>query len=136
MNSHERFLRDAAIVMHREGDVAWGNTCEAAADEIDRLSARNTTAGERISTLERVASDLRRQLDEAAESIAAQARTIADLSAALVAACEIVQVDRMSLYETSCNRATGAIDDPDDQAALDDYDRVIAQADAALGEKG
>lgn len=58
------------------------------------------------------------------------------LRAALIAACEILQVDRTSLFEASRNRATGAIDDPADQAALDDYDRVIAQADAALGSEG
>ena len=43
-----------------------------------------------------------------------------------------VQVDRTAMFETSRNPATGALDDPDDQAALDDIDAVIAQADAAL----
>lgn len=107
---------------------------------------------------------LRLQLDEACESIARQDKTIREqldkivrlraeitdarrtakyweaehlaANAALIAAAEILQVDRTSLFEKSRNRATGVIDDPDDQAALDDYDRVIAQADAALGEKG
>lgn len=66
-------------------------------------------------------------------------RTIADdldrLRAALIAAMEIVQKDRLVLYRTALDPRTETVTDPYSLAALADYDRVIAQADAALGSE-
>lgn len=86
------------------------------------------TLTERLRDGPYVSVNARKTMYEAADEIER-------LRATLIAACEILQVDRTSLFETSRNRATGAIDDPADRAALDDYDRVIAMADAATGEK-
>ena len=64
-------------------------------------------------------------------------RTIADdldrLRAALIEAMEIVQEDRLVLYRTALDPRTETVTDPYSLAGLADYDRVIAQADAALG---
>jgi hypothetical protein len=39
MNAHEKWLRQAAEEIRREGHYGWGNTCEQAADEIKRLES-------------------------------------------------------------------------------------------------
>mgnify|MGYP001198528823 CR=1 FL=1 len=57
------------------------------------------------------------------------------LRAALVAAMEIVQQDRVSLYECSRNQATGEIE-PEDAAAIAELDAALAQADQAMGSEG
>ena len=74
-------------------------------------------------------------LDNAMRVMAEQSRQIERLRAALVAAMEIVQEDRVSLYEVSRNQATGEIE-PDDAAAIAELDAIIAQADAAIGSEG
>lgn len=38
MNAHAKWLREAAEQIRSEGHAGWGNTCEWAADEIDRLT--------------------------------------------------------------------------------------------------
>ncbi len=38
MNEHAKWLREAAEQIRSEGHAGWGNTCEWAADEIDRLT--------------------------------------------------------------------------------------------------
>lgn len=63
------------------------------------------------------------------------ADAIEHLRAALVAAMEVVQQDRVSLYEVSRNRATGEIE-PEDAAAIAELDAIIAQADKAMGREG
>lgn len=57
------------------------------------------------------------------------------LRAALIAAMEIVQKDRLVLYRTALDPRTETVTDLYSLAALADYDRVIAQADAALGSE-
>ena len=42
MNSHAKWLRQAAEEIANEGHVGWGNTCTAAAEEIERLTAEVT----------------------------------------------------------------------------------------------
>ena len=39
MSDHAQNLRQAADEIRREGHVGWGNACEWAADEIERLTA-------------------------------------------------------------------------------------------------
>mgnify|MGYP001279812758 FL=1 len=57
------------------------------------------------------------------------------LRAALVAAMEIVQIDRMELYYSCACPVTGK-PSPEDDVALARYDAVIAQADVALWSEG
>ena len=39
MSDHAQNLRQAADEIRREGHAGWGNACEWAADEIERLTA-------------------------------------------------------------------------------------------------
>jgi hypothetical protein len=48
MNSHEKWLRQAAEEIAAEGHAGWGNTCEQAADQIAELQAEV----ERLNTRE------------------------------------------------------------------------------------
>ena len=57
------------------------------------------------------------------------------LRSALVAAMEVVQRERVLLARTFGGLRPGAINYAHLGATLADYDRVIAQADAALGEQ-
>lgn len=40
MNAHVKWLRDVAHALYKEARYDLANTCEEAADEIDRLSKR------------------------------------------------------------------------------------------------
>jgi len=44
MNSHSKWLREAAKEIAIAGHYGWGNTCTQAADEIDRLERQLTAA--------------------------------------------------------------------------------------------
>lgn len=46
MNSHAKWLRQAADEIRDEGHAGWGNTCEQGADEIERLTAEVTRLSE------------------------------------------------------------------------------------------
>lgn len=39
MNPHPKWLREAAKHMFADGHVAWGNTCERAADDLEAVQA-------------------------------------------------------------------------------------------------
>lgn len=57
MNAHEKWLRQAAEEIRREGHNGWGNTCEQAADEIASLQKR-------VIELEKALGSPRRASDE------------------------------------------------------------------------
>lgn len=48
MSDHAQNLRQAADEIRREGHAGWGNTCEWAADELERLTAERDNARERF----------------------------------------------------------------------------------------
>lgn len=51
MNSHAKWLRQAATEIRAEGHNGWGNTCEQAAEEIDRLSTEGARLREALRLL-------------------------------------------------------------------------------------
>lgn len=67
---------------------------------------------------------------ELGEKIANAEAQIDRLRAALIAACEIVQTDRMGFFQA--NSVDGVIDE-NERDVLAQYDRALAMADAALG---
>ena len=50
-NSHAKWLRQAAAEIAKEGHNGWGNTCDQAADEIDRLCSALTASELRVQEL-------------------------------------------------------------------------------------
>lgn len=75
MSDHAQNLRQAAEEIRREGHAGWGNACEWAADEIERLTAVAQDAAifveayrARIKTLTAERDALRRKLAELGES--------------------------------------------------------------------
>ncbi len=114
--------------LHAKSDIAAELAWRDA--EIDRLREWQRQMVEKAASGGRL--DGYREL---AGKLAAKDAENDRLRAALVAAMEIVQQDRVSLYEVSRNQATGAIE-PEDAAAIAELDAIIAQADAALGSEG
>lgn len=114
-------------------DDSARQTMYQAADEIERLNAWNRQMAEkaaaggtldgyrelgaRVAAAESLADNLRAENERLREWIAYDIRC---------PCCQQIQ--------TCSDGCTFSVDAPDDQAALDDYDRAIAQADAALGE--
>ncbi len=52
MNSHAKWLREAAKEIAAEGHNGWGNTCTDAADEIERLTTEGSELQEQIDSLQ------------------------------------------------------------------------------------
>lgn len=112
--------------LHAKSDIAAELAWRDA--EIDRLRTEVEALKVRSGYLDTAVTKLSdRRTDLVAEN--------EKLRAALVVAMEIVQQDRVSLYECSRNQATGEIE-PEDAAAIAELDAIIAQADAALGSEG
>lgn len=97
----------------------------ALADEIRREEGCVTTSAERVE-------EAAERLDLQTVRISVMAAQRADLLTALGVAKEVIAQDRKIYFATNKTLTTGKIDDPRDQAVVDNYDNALAIIAGAL----
>lgn len=120
-DEHARWRRELANKLHdREAEIsdAWIEL-RASGVQSERCLADGV-------------AEMRKAVQHESDCVDAAKEHIETLRAALIAAMEIVQADRMELYYSCACPVTGK-PSPEDDAALARYDAVISAADAALG---
>ena len=81
MSEHQKWLRQAADEIRKEGHYGWGNTCEQAADHIAELEQQLTELRVENERLARAWENLQKRAS--ADKVIAMERQLAELREAL-----------------------------------------------------